>query len=327
MQPVLNNGFNINNPSTWQQSAKLSYLPIQTPIANTDSFEKEKSDKKKRTAIISAVIITAIATTVAIIKRKQISEFFSTLFKKKGGAEPPQPPPDNISPKKPSVIPNGPTREVSPKTPEIPLIKPTTSEIIFPKPKFSANPTAQEKQAYVDSIMGYTNHTDKELVKKSLDAIEKYGTWEDIDKIGFVRMTDDESLIVPLVRAVAKVGRVREDDYFFIQYITAREHNLSNQTYAIVLEAISKLSNNVGKEYEDMVRLVNKIPADTDGKFTTTLISTLTKLGKEEDIEYLNKYLRNYNRVNDFINKGQKTPESVKDAVAKIVEGIKRKTS
>jgi len=185
---------------------------------------------------------------------------------------------------------------------------------------------AQEKQAYVDSIMGYTNHTDKELVKKSLDAIEKYGTWEDIDKIGFVRMTDDESLIVPLVRAVAKVGRVREDDYFFIQYITAREHNLSNQTYAIVLEAISKLSNNVGKEYEDMVRLVNKIPADTDGKFTTTLISTLTKLGKEEDIEYLNKYLRNYNRVNDFINKGQKTPESVKDAVAKIVEGIKRKT-
>ena len=173
-------------------------------------------------------------------------------------------------------------------------------------------------------MLHYTNHTDKELVKKSLDAIAEYGTWEDLDRIGFVRITDDEELIVPLVRTIAKVGRVGEDDYMLSSYIHATKHNLSNSTYIEILEAINKLSTEVKDEYPQIIRLLNK--ADTpDDPLLKTLVKTLARFGTHENVEDFNKFLRNYNHANDFINQGKTTPEVIKHAIQVIIDNIKDK--
>jgi|GEM_PF-1377727 len=138
-------------------------------------------------------------------------------------------------------------------------------------------------------------------------------------------MTGDEDTIAQLVKAVAKLGRVNEDSYHLVGYITAREHNLSNETYTEILKAVGKLRTDYGKEYEGIVRFLNKVPTDTNGAFTEALVGTLIKLGKPEDISYLDKYMRNYNRVNEFANKGQVAPQIIKDTIAKVIEGIRGK--
>jgi len=102
-------------------------------------------------------------------------------------------------------------------------------------------------------------------------------------------MTGDEDTIAQLVKTVAKLGRVNEDSYHLVGYITAREHNLSNETYTEILKAVGKLRTDYGKEYEGIVRFLNKVPTDTNGAFIEALVGTLIKLGKPEDISYLDK--------------------------------------
>lgn len=72
-------------------------------------------------------------------------------------------------------------------------------------------------------------------------------------------------------------------------------------TKKFIYRTVGKLRTDYGKEYEGIVRFLNKVPTDTNGAFTEALAGTLIKLGKPEDISYLDKYMRNYNCVNEGI--------------------------
>ena len=302
LQPTVNNITNTQNPNIWQNfnmpRTVAANQPIATPApTQSDSFQKEKDDKKKKIIIATTLIATAVAVTIAIVKRKQIGEFFSKLKKK------------------PPETPTGGTKK--PLTTGVPPVK---TNVDFPMPEFGATPTAAQKSAYINSIMDYTNHTDKALAEKSLDAIRKYGTWEDLDKIGFVRMSDDENLIRSFTKTVAKIGRAGQDDFHILEPIFATKHNLSNDTYIEILKAVDKLSTDAGKKYPNIIRLFNKVGSETD-PLLGSLSTTLSKLGTNSNVEDFNKYLRNYNYANEFIGRdgGGKTPEFIKGVIDKII--------
>ena len=74
--------------------------------------------------------------------------------------------------------------------------------------------------------------------------------------------------------------------------------------------------------FEDLMRFANRIPTDETGEYTKEYIDMLISVGRKEDIEFLNKYLRNYNHINEFIENKQKTPQVIVDAIEKARQGI-----
>ena len=168
---------------------------------------------------------------------------------------------------------------------------------------------------------------DRDLVNQAIDAINKYGTAEDIDKLHTIAwIYADEPTLVKLVRTTAKLGRLdKGDDTKLQSYITARNHDLSNETYIEIFKALTKLVSGYGSGYEDLVRFLNKVPTDKDGEYTRVLTETLISLGNEASTKYLDKYKMNFNHVNDFMNKGQETPQAVLDVIDKVKVGLQAK--
>ena len=74
--------------------------------------------------------------------------------------------------------------------------------------------------------------------------------------------------------------------------------------------------------FEDLMRFANRIPTDETGEYTKEYIDMLISVGRKEDIEFLNKYLRNYNHINEFIENKQQTPQVIVDAIEKARRGI-----
>ena len=66
-------------------------------------------------------------------------------------------------------------------------------------------------------------------------------------------------------------------------------------------------------------------PTDETGEYTKEYIDMLISVGRKEDIEFLNKYLRNYNHINEFIENKQQTPQVIVDAIEKARQGISAK--
>lgn len=258
--------------------------------------------------------------TIAIVKRKAIGEFLSNLKKK------PQTPPIQTD------IPNNPVGipQVEPKAtkPITQVLENTSQDIKYelPKPNFGINPTREEQQAYIDSIAQYLKPNDMgDMTDQALDALAKYGTGEDLKKInGIVKMEADEARTKKIIQTAGAIGRKDVDARHIILYISG-VHNHTNDTYVELFKATKKLFSNFhdgGCNFEDLMRFANRIPTDKTGEYTKEYIDMLISVGRKEDIEFLNKYLRNYNHINEFIENKQQTPQVIVDAIEKARQGI-----
>lgn len=183
-----------------------------------------------------------------------------------------------------------------------------------------------EKAAYVDSVAQYTkNFKNLEQLNQAIDAIREYGTAEDLEKINYIAWVfADEPTKVNIIKTMGAIGN-KETNYARITNIFINEKNTySNETYIEAFKTIAKLTDGYGG-YEDLLEFVNKIPNDKDGEFTKTLVDTLIAVGLKEDIDYLDKYLRNYGHVNWFKNKGEETPRIILDTIETIRKELEKK--
>ena len=305
---------------------RLTATNLNNSKINNDTFESSKDinstikKDKSKPLKISVVILTAMIATIAIIKRKAIGEFLSNLKKK-----PQTPPMQTDIPNKPVGIP-----QVEPKTtkPITQVLENTSQDIKYelPKPNFGINPTREEQQAYIDSIAQYLKPNDMgDMTDQALDALAKYGTGEDLKKIhGMVWMDADEARTKKIIQTVGAIGRKDVDSYHLALYISG-VHNHTNDTYVELFKATKKLFPNFyerGCNFEDLMRFANRIPTDETGEYTKEYIDMLISVGRKEDIEFLNKYLRNYNHINEFIENKQQTPQVIVDAIEKARKGI-----
>ena len=305
---------------------RLTATNLNNSKINNDTFESSKDinstikKDKSKPLKISVVILTAMIATIAIIKRKAIGEFLSNLKKK-----PQTPPMQTDIPNKPVGIP-----QVEPKTtkPITQVLENTSQDIKYelPKPNFGINPTREEQQAYIDSIAQYLKPNDMgDMTDQALDALAKYGTGEDLKKIhGMVWMDADEARTKKIIQTVGAIGRKDVDSYHLALYISG-VHNHTNDTYVELFKATKKLFPNFyerGCNFEDLMRFANRIPTDETGEYTKEYIDMLISVGRKEDIEFLNKYLRNYNHINEFIENKQQTPQVIVDAIEKARQGI-----
>ena len=305
---------------------RLTATNLNNSKINNDTFESSKDinstikKDKSKPLKISVVILTAMIATIAIIKRKAIGEFLSNLKKK-----PQTPPIQTDIPNKPVEIP-----QVEPKAtkPITQVLENTSQDIKYelPKPNFGINPTREEQQAYIDSIAQYLKPNDMgDMTDQALDALAKYGTGEDLKKIhGMVWMDADEARTKKIIQTVGAIGRKDVDSYHLALYISG-VHNHTNDTYVELFKATKKLFPNFyerGCNFEDLMRFANRIPTDETGEYTKEYIDMLISVGRKEDIEFLNKYLRNYNHINEFIENKQQTPQVIVDAIEKARKGI-----
>ena len=305
---------------------RLTATNLNNSKINNDTFESSKDinstikKDKSKPLKISVVILTAMIATIAIIKRKAIGEFLSNLKKK-----PQTPPIQTDIPNKPVEIP-----QVEPKTtkPLTQVLENTSQDIKYelPKPNFGINPTREEQQAYINSIAQYLKPNDMgDMTDQALDDLAKYGTGEDLKKIhGMVWMDADEARTKKIIQTVGAIGRKDVDSYHLALYISG-VHNHTNDTYIELFKATKKLFPNFyerGCNFEDLMRFANRIPTDETGEYTKEYIDMLISVGRKEDIEFLNKYLRNYNHINEFIENKQQTPQVIVDAIEKARQGI-----
>lgn len=305
---------------------RLTATNLNNSKINNDTFESSKNinittNKSKSKYIkVGTAILTAIVAAVAIVKRKAIGEFLSNLKKK-----PQTPPIQTDIPNKPVEIP-----QVEPKAtkPITQVLENTSQDIKYelPKPNFGINPTREEQQAYIDSIAQYLKPNDMgDMTDQALDALAKYGTGEDLKKIhGMVWMDADEARTKKIIQTVGAIGRKDVDSYHLALYISG-VHNHTNDTYVELFKATKKLFPNFyerGCNFEDLMRFANRIPTDETGEYTKEYIDMLISVGRKEDIEFLNKYLRNYNHINEFIENKQQTPQVIVDTIEKARQGI-----
>ena len=305
---------------------RLTATNLNNSKINNDTFESSKDinstikKDKSKPLKIGVVILTAMIATIAIIKRKAIGEFLSNLKKK-----PQTPPIQTDIPNKPVEIP-----QVEPKAtkPLTQVLENTSQDIKYelPKPNFGINPTREEQQAYINSIAQYLKPNDMgDMTDQALDALAKYGTGEDLKKIhGMVWMDADEARTKKIIQTVGAIGRKDVDSYHLALYISG-VHNHTNDTYIELFKATKKLFPNFyerGCNFEDLMRFANRIPTDETGEYTKEYIDMLISVGRKEDIEFLNKYLRNYNHINEFIENKQQTPQVIVDAIEKARQGI-----
>ena len=305
---------------------RLTATNLNNSKINNDTFESSKdinitTNKSKSKYIkVGTAILTAIVAAVAIVKRKAIGEFLSNLKKK-----PQTPPIQTDIPNKPVEIP-----QVEPKAtkPITQVLENTSQDIKYelPKPNFGINPTREEQQAYIDSIAQYLKPNDMgDMTDQALDALAKYGTGEDLKKIhGMVWMDADEARTKKIIQTVGAIGRKDVDSYHLALYISG-VHNHTNDTYVELFKATKKLFPNFyerGCNFEDLMRFANRIPTDETGEYTKEYIDMLISVGRKEDIEFLNKYLRNYNHINEFIENKQQTPQVIVDTIEKARQGI-----
>ena len=83
--------------------------------------------------------------------------------------------------------------------------------------------------------------TNSELQLKTINAIEKYGSWEHGDKLGAFLGHRDEKIVVPVVRAIAATGGPRQ--VLLVNSFIKTPENYSQNTYFEILDAIAKLGD------------------------------------------------------------------------------------
>ena len=184
-----------------------------------------------------------------------------------------------------------------------------------------------EQQQYISKVIEFINSTeDQDAIIQALDKIQQYGTADDLERINAnVWMTAKEPLIVKLSQTIGQIGG-KDADIQLVDYMRPLISKLSCDSYVEVFKAATKLSISYdGKIYDELISHLNNIPSDKNGNFTEALTEMLISVGKKEYISQLDDYLRNFSYVNDFMNKGQKTPQAVLDVIDKVKVGLKSK--
>ena len=329
----------VNNSANFEDKMKSQSSFVVPNIASkNDSFEKEdiidtnidknlnKKIDKKKIFKIGAIVAGIGIAILAFAKRKQISSALSNISNKKQPPTSPTPPTGSIpNPKTPSAA-SSLTPDVHPKDASDSLSgvvnnTKTANIIKVPKPTFGANPTLEEKQQYCTTLLHHINGgKSQEEIVDALDKLSQYGENSDIEKILFYYIKEDEPVILGINKVVDKLGK-KGDDFCVYEYVSRNSYKLSIDTYTQLLKTILKLRENVFTANEfDMLtsNLLEKIPDDKTGEFTEALVKLLTTAGKKEYISILDDYLRNFGRVNKFMQQGQKTPQSIIDVIEKI---------
>ena len=243
MQEYINN-INISKTSTSLKKDVGANDIIQNEKLKEDKFEKSENKKidKKKIIKIGAILTGVIVAITAFLKRKQIINFVSNFSKKK----------EKLPQKRPEIKPS----EVK--------IKPNKVECIindFPTPKFTSDPTLDQKNEYVNELLKYMNSTpDTKLQLKALGEIEKYGI-SDIDYITDWLSNTDEVLIRKTLKIYQKYGKDK-DAYIVIEPIVGDIKIKEDETFIEVLKTIQKLAhleNDDPKDREVILKPIRRL--------------------------------------------------------------------
>ena len=254
---------------------------------NDQKLHKQSStnsnSNKKDTLIYSIAGTGVILALIAFWQRKNIVKFIKKIFNKVD--------PDDVS-NPPKLPPQGKTGSSS-NPPSIPPSAGAVPAIVskIPEPKFTCgpeNPTkyAQEKKAYLDSIIDKLNliTTTIEDQVKIINAIEKYGTWEQGEKITGL-MGFDEDIIQAVVRAIAETATNPDDVLIITKYIRTKKHNYRPETYIQILNSAAKLGDvrSLGDDSKIMLDPIKKLltheNADVRKAAQDALTAVTTKTG------------------------------------------------
>ena len=285
---------------------KQSNIPFSRGNINTDNTNNTKNIKKNNILKAAGLAIGVIAIGTAFVKRNKIAQFFTNLSKK--------------------IVKNNASQTISDKI---------NSQDKFPQPKFGLKPTDKKKSAYIDMLKekGYFVSNNDDFIDMAIDAVGKYGSGEDLAKIHSSVWTNaainkNEERLQKLIHTTEKIGRKDKDSYHLLRLIGhGNEMKYSIETETELLKAIPNLFSNFDKSglrYIELVKFANRIPEDKTGEYTAAYINMISKTGTKRETVELTDYLWDsaYNRHNIFIQNGQKTPQSVSDAIEKAKEKL-----
>ncbi|NLF82365.1 MAG: HEAT repeat domain-containing protein [Candidatus Gastranaerophilales bacterium] len=148
---------------------------------------------------------------------------------------------------------------------------------------------------------------------KALNAIEKYGTSEHLEKFGGLYLgKEDEELIRPFVRTAAAIGKPVEHSFYIFEWLIDPNYKLSTETYKEIFKGIEKIGVKPGL-YKYLPNVFNKVSTSPDDELAKALTNTLCKVSTKEHIPELQKYAGSENPV-------------VRESIAKIIKTVGHKS-
>ena len=216
----------------------IKTVPINKNIYSDGTQESgfnslNKNENKKRNTIIVAIGIAAISA-IAFIKRKQIKKILSCLFGKKENIIP-ETAKNGTKKNKTTVVINNGSKKTAAKT-----SKEINAENIF-IPDFGNNPNDAEKAEYIKSIKKYLFVNDKDTNLKAIEAIGKYGSYEDIDSLSTLLLSNDDEIIQAVSGAYVSINEPMASEVL-IAAICGDKHNYKDETYIAILDGLKKLT-------------------------------------------------------------------------------------
>lgn len=216
----------------------IKTVPINKNIYSDGTQESgfnslNKNENKKRNTIIVAIGIAAISA-IAFIKRKQIKKILSCLFGKKENIIP-ETAKNGTKKNKTIVVINNGSKKTAAKT-----SKEINAENIF-IPNFGNNPNYAQKAEYIKSIKKYLFVNDKDTNLKAIEAIGKYGSYEDIDSLSTLLLSNDDEIIQAVSEAYVSINEPMASEVL-IAAICGDKHNYKDETYIAILDGLKKLT-------------------------------------------------------------------------------------
>lgn len=216
----------------------IKTVPINKNIYSDGTQENgfnslNKNENKKRNTIIVAIGIAAISA-IAFIKRKQIKKILSCLFGKKENIIP-ETAKNGTKKNKTTVVINNGSKKTAAKT-----SKEINAENIF-IPNFGNNPNDAQKAEYIKSIKKYLFVNDKDTNLKAIEAIGKYGSYEEIDSLSTLLLSNDDEIIQAVSGAYVSINEPMASEVL-IAAICGDKHNYKDETYIAILDGLKKLT-------------------------------------------------------------------------------------
>ena len=216
----------------------IKTVPINKNIYSNGAQESgfnslNKNKNNKRNAIIAAIGIATISA-IAFIKRKQIKKTLSCLFGKTENITPETVKSGTKNNKTTAVINNGSKKTAAKTSKEI------NAENIF-IPNFGNNPNDAQKAEYIKSIKKYLFVNDKDTNLKAIEAIGKYGSYEDIDSLSTLLLSNDDEIIQAVSEAYVSINEPMASEVL-IAAICGDKHNYKDETYIAILDGLKKLT-------------------------------------------------------------------------------------
>ena len=111
----------------------------------------------------------------------------------------------------------------------------------FTFPDFGNNPNDAQKAEYIKSIKKYLFVNDKDTNLKAIEAIGKYGSYEDIDSLSTLLLSNDDEIIQAVSEAYVSINEPMASEVL-IAAICGDKHNYKDETYIAILDGLKKLT-------------------------------------------------------------------------------------